>query len=73
MRSELSNALSKPAHDYMSQQSKPKVELFQCSSNYKNVPDVNNRRKAQQEEISIVGGKKFDISRRIEISGCQTG
>ena len=32
------------------------------------VPDASNREKAQ-----LSGGKKFDISRRNEIRGCQTG
>ena len=68
MRIELSKALSKPAHDYKSQQSKSKIELIQCSSNYKNVPDASNRKKAQ-----LSGGKKIDISQRKEISVCQTG
>ena len=49
-------------------QKKSRVELIQCSSNYKNVPDASNRKKAV-----LSGGKNFDISRRNEISGCQTG
>ena len=43
------------------------TNAYNICSYYKKVPAASNRKKAQ-----ISGGKKFDISRRNEIRGCQT-